>query len=62
MIVLVMIAAAFFAYRYYRQYQKERMRENVRDILATYIPLNDLDVDLDGPTLNKRLTDPMTEI
>ena len=53
-----MIGGGFLGYRYYRQRQKERMRENVRDILATYIPLNDMDLDMvSGATLNQPLTE-----
>jgi hypothetical protein len=57
-LVLFMIGGGFLGYRYYRQRQKERMRENVRDILATYIPLNDMDLDMvSGATLNQPLTE-----
>lgn len=58
--VIVFAVAAYFAYKYYREYQKNKMRENVRDILATYIPLNDFDSDSmhnSGDSLNQRLTE-----
>lgn len=57
--IIVMVGGAILAYKYYRNYQKERMRESVRDILATYIPLNDIDGDIIGET---SLNAPLTEI